>query len=151
MSLALGWTRLSKTWFDLGLIRHVCFNKTYLYLQEHIYRLLHHCQHLRCRFSCSADQRNSQLHLCSLRTTTSKTETYNFRKFINISFRVVSKSKYFYNFKEKSQEIISSQAIIPFLYPLKTSENLDFYDVFRGYRNGFLMISGWIEEVSWHF
>ena len=101
MSLALGWTRLSKTWFDLGLIRHVCFNKTYLYLQEHIYRLLHHCQHLRCRFSCSADQRNSQLHLCSLRTTTSKTETYNFRKFINISFRGVSKSKYFYNFKEK--------------------------------------------------
>ena len=37
---------------------------------------------------------------------------------------------------------------IPFLYPLKTSENLKFSDVFRGYRNGTLAWIGLIHFVS---
>ena len=36
----------------------------------------------------------------------------------------------------------SFQANVPFLYPLKTSENLWFSDVCRGYRNGTLASNG---------
>ena len=36
---------------------------------------------------------------------------------------------------------------VPFLYPLKTSENLRFCDVFRGYRNGTLAQKGLILTV----
>ena len=38
------------------------------------------------------------------------------------------------------------QANVPFLYPLKTSENLWFSEVFRGYRKGTLAWNGLIEQ-----
>ena len=40
------------------------------------------------------------------------------------------------------------QPNISFLYPLKTSENLWFSDVFRGYRNGILARKGLIKNAS---
>ena len=87
-----------------------------------------------CIFVPLGQQLLKQKHIISENLSTSLSEVS-----LKVNIFIISKKKF--------QEIISSQAIIPFLYPLKTSENLDFYDVFRGYRNGFLMTLGGTEEV----
>ena len=45
-----------------------------------------------------------------------------------------------YNFKIKKITITLFHVCVPFLYPLKTSENLWFSDVFRGYKNVTLLV-----------
>ena len=42
------------------------------------------------------------------------------------------------HFQQDIQHFAPFHANVPFLYPLKTSENQRFFDVFRGYRNGTL-------------
>ena len=44
--------------------------------------------------------------------------------------------------KFQNHEFNSFHASVPFLYPLKTSENQSFSDVFREYRNGILVQNG---------
>ena len=45
----------------------------------------------------------------------------------------------------------SFQGNVPFLYRLKTSEMLRFFDIFRRYKNGILVWNGIIKEYLWHY
>ena len=75
---------------------------------------------------------------------------------------VISFCKKIFNCIKYLQLLNPFQANVPFLYPLKTLENLRLSDVFRGYRKGALAWNGLSNEIrncilddsypiSWHW
>ena len=62
--------------------------------------------------------------------------------------KFVSLSVWTYLFLKKKHGVKPFSTNIPFLYPLKTSENLRVSDVFRGYRGGTLVENGLKAKAS---
>ena len=62
--------------------------------------------------------------------------------------KFVSLSVWTYLFLEKKHGGKPFSTNFPFLYPLKTSENLGVSDVFRGYRGGTLVENGLKAKAS---
>ena len=55
----------------------------------------------------------------------------------SLSIKKIEPKKVYFNIKHFTtvHTLIQLSPIFPFLYPLKTSENLWFSDIFKGYRN----------------
>ena len=82
-------------------------------------------------------------HICTYFTPCSSVFIVNFEKVDAGRANAVNLLKVSSNYN-KTTLINPFQANIPFLYPLKTSENRSFSDVFRGYRNGKLDWNGFL-------